>query len=385
MSNRIALVADMLICPGGAEKVFSVMCEAFPEADLFTSVYLPNDTLPDFGRYEIKNLVDRRLFRSVEALKRWYPLAAWQMGRMRFDDYEVVLSSAAHLARYINKGSATHISYCYYPFRLLFEPDRYPQVRGVRRLLMRAALPALRWWDVRKAQEVDRFVAISELSRKAIRLYYGRDAEVIHSPVLNVPEAFQEYTKEDFFLVVSRLERWKKLDVVIDAFRLVDAPLVIVGDGPDRVALERRAGANIRFVGAIPDYELVEYYKRARALIHPARTEYGLTPIEGNAYGTPAICWGVDGVCETLLPYSQDPANATALFYDDPTPESLASAIREFGQLTFDQRRCYESATRFSRKRFIERIRALVERIAAGDPGHGMMSGSAIESSIHRG
>jgi glycosyltransferase involved in cell wall biosynthesis len=250
---------------------------------------------------------------------------------------------------------------------------------------MRAALPALRWWDVRKAQEVNRFVAISELSRKAIRLYYGRDAEVLHSPVLSVPDAFQEYKKEDFFLVVSRLERWKKLDVVIDAFRLVDAPLVMVGDGPDRVALERRAGPNVRFVGAISDYELVEYYKRARGLIHPARTEYGLTPIEANAYGTPAICWGVDGVWETLVPYSHDPANATALFYDDPTPESLADAIRQFVKLTFDQRRCYENAARFSRKRFIRGIRALVGRNATVDSDHDVMSGDTVESSIHPG
>lgn len=362
MSSKIALVADMLICPGGAEKVFSVMCEAFPDADVYTSVYLPNETLPAFDRYEIRELVGHRLLRSVEALKRWYPLAAWKMGRMRFDDYRVVLSSAAHLGRYINKGSATHVNYCYYPFRLLFEPERYPQVRGLRRLLMRAALPGLRRWDVTKAQQVDHFIAISEESRAAIRRYYGRDAEVIHSPIVGLPDVFQPYPKEDFFLVMSRLERWKMLDVVVDAFRLVDDRLLIVGDGPERASLESRAGTNVRFVGSIPDDELVDYYKRARALIHPARTEYGLTPIEANAFGTPAICWGVDGVLETMVPHSRDAANATAVFYGDATPESLAEAIREFTQLSFDQRRCFENATRFSRKRFIERLRDFVLR-----------------------
>src|SRR5437867_6607280 len=109
MRQRIALVADMLICPGGAEKVFSVLCEAFPDADVFTSVYFPNETLPAFERYEVRELADRRLFKSVDLLKQWYPLAAWQMGRMRFDDYRLVLSSSAHLARYISKGSAIHV------------------------------------------------------------------------------------------------------------------------------------------------------------------------------------------------------------------------------------------------------------------------------------
>src|SRR5437879_6485111 len=302
------------------------------------------------------------------------------MGRMRFDDYRLVLSSSAHLARYISKGSAIHVNYCYYPFRLLFEPERYPQVTGLRRLLMQAALPALRYWDCQKARQVDCFIAISETSRAAIRRYYGRDAHLVHAPVFSMPDVFQVHPKEDFFLVVSRLERWKMLEVVVDAFRLLDARLLIVGDGPDRAALERRAGSNVQFLGTLPDSELVAYYKRTRALIHPARTEYGLTPIEANAYGTPAICWGVDGVWETVVPYSRDPTNATALFYDDPTPESLAAAVRRFAGLTFDQRRCFENATRFSRKRFVEKMRVLVEGVLRGDRGLPLTSVDAVAS-----
>ncbi len=385
MSDRIALVADMLIHPGGAEKVFAVLCEAFPHADVFTSVYVPNKSLPDFKKRQVRELVNSRLFRTADLLKRWYPVAAWQMGRMRFDEYRVVLSSAAHLARYINKGSAIHINYCYYPFRLLFEPERYPQVRGLRRLFMRAALPPLRYWDYLKAQHVDSFVAISEASKAAIGRYYGRDADVIHSPALTFPGAFCLYEKEDFFLVVSRLERWKMLDIVVDAFRHLDAHLVIVGDGPERASLERLAGANVRFVGSVTDTELVEFYKRAKALIHPTRTEYGLTPIEANAFGTPAICWGVDGVWETMVPYSIDPGNATALFYDAPTSEALAQTIRQFAQLTFHQRRCFDNAMRFSPRRFIESIQQHVRRVVEQDSSRRKSrSGANSNSKRHR-
>ncbi|MEK7347472.1 MAG: glycosyltransferase [Candidatus Eisenbacteria bacterium] len=362
MSAEIALVADALVSRGGAEKVFSVMCEAFPDADIFTSVYLPDRTLEEFGRYRIAELVDRRVFGSERALKRWFPLAALQMGSASFSRYRVVLSSSSHLARYVRKGSATHISYCYYPFRLLFEPERYPQVRGLERVLLRAALPALRRWDLQRAHEVDRFIAISEASRAAIKRHYGRDADVVFSPVLNVPDAFQPHTKEDFFLLVSRLEPWKMVDVVVEAFRLLDARLVIVGDGPERSALERRAGHNIEFVGAIPDSELVDYYRRARAVIHAANTEYGLTPIEANAHGTPAICWGVGGVWETMIPHSSDPRNATALFYPEPTPHSLAEAVRQFERLHFDPERCFANASRFGGKAFIEKITDYVRR-----------------------
>ena len=362
MSADVALVADALAAFAGAEKTFAVMCDAFPEADVFTSIYVPDQTVEDFRRRRIVELADRRVFRSVRDLKRWYPLAALQMGRMSFDRYRVVLSSAAHLGRYIRKGRARHLSYCYYPFRLLFEPQQYPQVAGLRRLLLRAALPALRAWDMRKARQVDRFVGISQVSRDAIRRYYGRDADVLHPPVLNLPDGFEPLAREDFYLVVSRLERWKSLDLVVEAFRSLEERLIVVGDGPDRAALEASATPNVEFVGAVSEAELISYYRRARALIHAANTEYGLTPIEANAYGTPAICLGLGGVLETMVPHGSDPDHATALLFDQPTPAALVDAVRRFRALRFDPTVCHANARRFGRREFGARLREYVER-----------------------
>ncbi len=364
MGADIALVADALVSRGGAEKVFAVMCEAFPDADVFTSVYLPDRTLDEFRQRRIEELVTSPSLRSEQALKRGYPLAAWQMGRRSFDRYRVVLSSSAHLARYIRKGRATHISYCYYPFRLLYEPERYPQVKGLSRVAFRAARPFLRAWDWSRARAVDQFVGISAASSAAIQKYYGREADIIFSPILNLPDRFEPEPKGDFFLLVSRLEPWKMVDVAVNAFRGLDARLIVVGDGPERAALERRAGPNVEFAGVVGEAELVSLYRRARALVHASSTEYGLTPIEANAYGTPAICWGVSGALETMVSFAEAPERATALFYDEPTPAALARAVKQFETLRFDPRQCFANAQRFGRREFVAKMQDYVRRRA---------------------
>src|ERR1043165_6755370 len=145
MAKRIALITDVLVNQAGAEKVFAVMCSGFPEADVYTSVYLPELAPPEMRAYRVRELVRGQAFRSESGYKWLYPLAAAQMLRTSFDDYDVVLSSSAHLARYIRKGRAKHISYTYYPFRMLYEPERYPFANPAKRAIVNLARPPLRW------------------------------------------------------------------------------------------------------------------------------------------------------------------------------------------------------------------------------------------------
>src|SRR5262249_47177952 len=159
---------------------------------------------------------------------------------------------------------------------------------------------------------------------RAIQRYYKRDSDIIFAPVLGAPEDYQPVPKENFFLLVSRLEPWKRLESTMDAFRKLNERLIIIGDGPHRETLQRRAAKNIKSVGRVTAAELSAYYARARALIQPTAIEYGLTPIEANAHGTPAICLGVDGALETMISYDDSPANATAIFYSDPTAECIS-------------------------------------------------------------
>jgi len=360
--RRIALVTDMLVGLGGAEKVFAIMCEAFPEADVYTSVCVPKDTFPYFSTREVRQLVTVPFINSDARLKALYPLAAWSMLRNPLRGYDVVISSAAHLARYVNVVGGKHFSYSYYPFRLLHEPQRYPQT-GLKALAQRIAVPPLRAWDVRQAQKVDRFIAISEASRDAIKRYYHRDADIIHAPILNLPSAPPPTRMESDFVVVSRLEKWKRIDVVVEAFAsLPHRRLVVVGDGSLRRELEAMATSNVTFAGSVTEEQLVAYYRNARALIHPTATEFGLTPIEANAHGTPAICYGRDGVFETMVSYDIDPARASAVFFDEQTPASVAEAVERFCGLSFSSANCFANAQRFSPETFQAALRAYVER-----------------------
>ncbi|MGO9452563.1 MAG: glycosyltransferase [Candidatus Binataceae bacterium] len=364
MGRKVALVADKLVDLSGQEKVFKVICDAFPDADIVTSIYIPQSTLPEFSSRNIYQLVPQRPFRDWKTVQRYYPLAAALMMRRSLRGYDTIVSSVAHLGRYIRKGSARHISYTYYPFRLLYEDDKYPQVTGFSRQVMRAMLPALRRWDRYQAGTVDRFVAISESSRAAIRRYYGRDSDVIPSPILDLPREHEPARKGDYYLVVSRLEPWKELEVVIDAFSTIRRNLVVIGEGPEIERLRARARSSVKFVGRVSQSELADYYRGARALIHPTPTEYGLTPIEANAYGTAAICLGTGGVFETMIPYEAGAKNATALFYETSRSEVLADAVLRFERIEteFDPHCCVENAGRFAPEVFVERLRAYVEQ-----------------------
>jgi len=364
MGRKVALVADKLVDFSGQEKVFKVICDAFPDADVITSIYAPQSTLPEFSSRNIFQLVPQWPFRDWRTVQRYFPLAAALMMRQSLQGYDTIVSSVAHLGRYIRKGGAKHISYTYYPFRLLYEDDKYPQVAGFSRQVMRAMLPVLRRWDRYQAARVDRFVAISESSKAAIRRYYGRDADVIPSPILDLPAQYEPAKKGDYYLVVSRLEPWKQLEVVVDAFSTIGRNLIVIGEGPELERLRARAHSTVKFVGRVAQSELADYYRGARALIHPTPTEYGLTPIEANAYGTPAICLGTGGVFETMIPYEPGAKNATALFYETSRTDVLADSVLHFERVEteFDPNCCAENAKRFAPEAFVERLRAYVEQ-----------------------
>lgn len=352
---KIALVADQLANCAGAEKVFAVMCDAFPEADCFTSVYVPETAPAELARFSITELA--RGFHSFEDLRRSAALVALQMLRHSFDGYDVVLTSGQYFCRYIRAGRAIHVAYTYYPFRMIYDPERYGRSHPV---IQGSILPALRAWDRFWAARVDRFLAISRCTQTAIRRCYGRDSEIIFAPLLNCAQ-FAPVRKDDFFLLVSRLEPWKRLEVAIDAFNALSERLVVIGEGPQRQELEARANRNVTFFGRVSEKELSDHYRRARALIQPTAIEFGLTGVEANACGTPAIALGVDGARETLVSYDDNPDRASALFYDEPTASALAAAVRRFRRLSFDPAMCVRNAARFSPSTFQDRLRDYVD------------------------
>ena len=361
---KLALVADQLLACAGAEKTFAVMCQAFPGAHIYTTIYDPVHAPQEFRQYAIRQLLSGPCFRDVNSLRKNFPLALAALQKFSFSGYDVVLSSAAHIGRFIRKGSAFHLSYTYCPFRLLYEPHLYPQISGLRGAAFLLGLPFLRAWDRSKARQVDRFLSISRDSQNAILRCYGSASKIISPPVLNMPDVYIPSKKEEFYLMVSRFEPWKNLDMVITTFRNLDRKLMIVGEGPQEAALRRLAGSNVKFLGKVDEAALSQLYRACRALIHPTATEYGLTPIEANAHGSPAICLGVKGVLDTMISYQSDPERATAWFYDKSEPAALRQAILDFEQVQMDGLVCFRHAQQYSPRIFRERLQREVQQIS---------------------
>jgi glycosyltransferase involved in cell wall biosynthesis len=362
---KLALVHDQLLTSGGSERVFLTIAKAFPQADIFTLAYNPATTLEGYKALGVKTIWPRGLIRSHDAFKRVFAPGTLAMERLDLRGYDLVLSSSATVAKYARRHRGNHICYCYYPTRAIWEPTTYfGEGGGVSRAIFARLLPWLRRRDLEAAQRVSRFVAISDASREAIHRYYDREADVLHCPIET--ERFRPrgpVHRESSFLLVSRLERWKRVEYAVEAFSRLGMPLKIVGSGPDAARLERMAGPSIEFLGSLNDDQLTLEYQRARAVIFTPELEFGLIPLEANAAGTPVIALGRRGVLETMVPASTNgrhDGRPTAVFFPDPTADALEGALLRFEGISWDTDTLIRHAGNFSEARFQDRIRRIV-------------------------
>lgn len=361
---RLALLHDDLLVTAGSERVFLAMAQEFPEADIFTVAYNPAATCPEFRQFagRIHTTWLNRFTQTHAAFKAAFPLATLAMERLDLSGYDVVLSSSAHVAKYVHRVGGPHICYCYFPTRALWNPGPYfGDDTSLKVRVFKALTPYLKRRDYAAAQRVDKFVAISEASRSAIRQFYDRDADVLFSPInFDSFLAGRAEEKQDFYLLVSRLETWKRVDIAIEAFNKLGLPLHIIGGGPEEAALRAMAKPNIRFLGRVGDAELIRAYGQARAVVFTPELEYGLIPLEANAAGTPVIALGKSGVLETMR------GDLSAEFFYHQTGDDLAEAVLRFEKRSFDRDALVEHARPFSNQVFRQKLRALVERAAAG-------------------
>ena len=364
---RVALVHDYLNQRGGAERVFKILCELFPDAPIYTLVY----DKEKFGR----DMSERTIHTSwldhpfVARHHHWFipatPFAA-QMLRVK-DDVDFVISDSAGYGKGIDiPRGIKHFSYCYTPLRYAWESDLiYGRlVSGgvpapIAALATAASYPIqrhLRAWDVHAGQKPDRIVAISKFIAKKIKACYGRDASVLYPPVDT--EFFRHdpnIKKENYYLAVGRLLYYKRFDIAIDAFNALGAKLKIVGsDGRYEHELKRRAKNNIEFCGQVDDAELVRLYQGARGLIFPQVEDLGLVTVEAIACGTPVVAYGAGGAKEIV----EDGKNGV-LFYEQSVDDIIA-AIHEAESITWDYARIAAGAARFGVDRFKKEFCAIV-------------------------
>jgi glycosyltransferase involved in cell wall biosynthesis len=368
---KVALVADQILTSGGSERVFLTMVQEFREADVFSLSYNPATSPPGFQDFRIRTTGLGRAIRTHARFKTLYPLATLAMERIDLRGYVVVLTSSATVAKHVTRLDGTHICYCYYPTRAIWTPDAYfGDARSLKMAAFRAAHPLLKRRDYAAAQRVDHFIAISHASRAAIQEYYHRDADVLHCPIdfVRFVRGSAE-AKGEHYLIVSRLEYWKRVDYAIAAFNQLGRKLRIVGTGPDEARLRAMAGPTVEFVGRLDDDALTLEYGRARAVIFTPELEYGLVPLEANAAGTPVIALGRRGVTETMRPVGLAGTShgepATAVFYHEQTAEALIEAVRQFENATFDRSELVRHAETFGTAHFQRKLRRMVDEILA--------------------
>ncbi|CAI6037010.1 glycosyltransferase family 4 protein [Cohnella sp. JJ-181] len=378
---RVAIVHDYLNQMGGAERVVSSLRRMYPDAPIFTTIADPSKLPADLRAADVRTTWMQRIPGVQKRFKLFFWLYPLAVRSMDLTGYDLVVSSSSAYAKGVRvpKG-AVHVCYCHTPMRFAWNFDEY--VKGMElpapvRKLSSLMVGPLRRWDAANSDGVDAFIANSSVVQERIREHYGRQAAIVHPPVdterfageakpaIRTQRQQSSGTKNgvkaraaagvgDYFLVVSRLVSYKRIDLAVEACSLLGERLIVVGDGPDRERLTRLASPNVTFAGRLPDEEVERLMRGCRALLFPGIEDFGITPLEVNACGRPVIAYREGGAQDTVR------QGLNGLFFDKQTRESLARTLLGFHAWNWDAARIREYAASFGEERFEREFRAAV-------------------------
>ena len=366
----VGIAHDYLTQRGGAERVVLAMLAAFPDATLYTTLYDPAGTYPEFAGARIVTSPLNRIAVLRRHHRAALPLLAWAAGRVRPDADVVVMSSSGWAHGF--RAAGRRIVYCHAPARWLYQTDAYLGDAGrasPARLAVRVLRPWLLRWDRRSAMLADRYLANSRVVRDRVWAAYGIDATVLpapHSVGADGPQepvaALGEWAAGGYHLVVSRLLPYKNVGVVVAAFAgMPSRRLVVVGDGPGRAALVANLPGNVRLVSGLRDAQLRWVYAHALALIAPSLEDYGLTPLEAAAFGVPTLALEAGGYLDTVA------AGVNGLFFAEPTATAVTGAVLAGEWHTWSPEAIRAHADGFALEAFVTALRAEVARLASPD------------------
>jgi glycosyltransferase involved in cell wall biosynthesis len=366
---RVAIAHDYLTQRGGAEKVVLSMSKAFPDAPIYTLLYDPEGTYPEFADRDIRVSPLNRVSAFRKHHRAALPVLPFAASAM-FVDADVVVTSSSGWAHGF-RTNGVKLVHCHTPAHWLYAREHYLKPDGD--LLKRAALkvgsPLLKSWDRRAASSVDRYLAVSTAIKHRIRDAYGIDADVLPSPIAMKPHTASEPVPElqdwatdggaPFYLCVSRLMAYKNVDAVVGAFADTDRRLVVVGHGPEATRIERMKTPNVRMLSALTDGQMAWLYQSCRALIAASYEDFGLTPIEAAVSGRPAVVLRWGGFLDTVI------EGTTGMFFDRPAADSIAEALDRFEACEFDPDKLRSHAQRFTEQRYAESLYAAVDALTA--------------------
>jgi glycosyltransferase involved in cell wall biosynthesis len=357
---KIAVVHDNFAQFGGAERVVEEIYGMFPQASLFAALAL-RECMPSRLRdVPVHTSWMQKLPRVKQYFRLYFLLYPLAMEALPLSDYDLVLSSCFAYAKGVRaRRDAIHVCYCHTPARWIWNYENYSGRAPFGRL-QRALLPSLmrglRLWDEGAARQPDHFVANSRTVADRIRQAYQRPAEVIHPPIDT--ERFHPCDeREDYYLILSRLVPYKRIDLAVQACTQRKKRLLVVGDGPDRRALEAMAGPSVQFLGRASDKKVEYHVSRCRALLFPGEEDFGMAPLEVAAAGRPTIAYRAGGALETIV------ENSTGLFFDEQTPEALGDAMETCERQQWSSQALRQHAKAFGVPVFRERLRSFLQRV----------------------
>ena len=357
---KIALMHEMLVKLGGAERVVKTLSDLYPKAPIYTLFNNSKITPWWFGERKIIPSELQKTYQWLNSPKFLLPFMAKEVEAFDFSKYDVVISSSSAFAHGIKTGKKTkHICYCHSPMRYAWDyTHEYTKDKsGFIQWLIAQLLHPIRQWDYQVADRPDRVIANSQHVKRRVEKYWRRKAQVIYPPV-NVKRFKMTPRHENYFFIVSALTSFKRIDLAVRAFNKIKKKLIIIGDGAQRKHLETMAGPTIEFLGRKSDEEVKTYMEHCRAFIFPGEEDFGITPVEAMAAGKPVLAYGVGGVRETVQ------AGITGEFFEEQTVDSLLKGLTRLleNENSYDPKKIRKRAEKFDEAVFVKKMKALMKK-----------------------
>lgn len=358
---KIALFQDYLAQHGGAERVTEVIHQTLPEADLCTTLAVPERMPPYLRQLETKTTWMQVLPAKAKLYRHYFLLYPMAVESARMDEYDLVVSSCCGYAKGVKRGpNAVHVCYCHNPMRWVW---RFPEYMArekfgkATKLALRFMVEGLRQWEIRAAMRPDYYIANSHIVANRLKAAFGVEAIVIEPPIDTSRFSINRNT-EDYYLILARLVPYKRIDLAVEACTRTGRRLVVIGDGSDRQRLTSLAGPSVTFLGRQPDGVVNRYASQCRALIFPGEEDFGMAPLEVNAAGRPVIAYGAGGATETVI------EGMNGILFREQTTESLIWALDKFESMDWDPLAIRRNAQRYDVKVFQERFCDFLGRVS---------------------
>lgn len=356
---NIGIVADWLVTYAGAEKVLAELFNIYPEATLYSVIdFLSDKDREKIGGVKANTTFIQKMPYAKTKYQKYLPILPFAIEQLDVSCHDVIISSSHAVAKGVLTGpDQLHISYVHSPIRYAWDlQHQYLKnaglSSGLKGIMAKYFLSKMRIWDYRTANGVDHFIANSHFIARRIKKVYGRSADVIYPPV-NVDKFVVNEKKDEYYLTASRMVPYKRIDLIVEAFsHMPDKKLVVIGDGSEMKKVKSLAGRNVEILGYQDDDTLINYMKNAKAFVFCAEEDFGITPVEAQACGTPVIAFGKGGSLETIIPIGN--RNSTGVFFDSQNIKSIINAVELFekNQHEFSPLSCRKNSERFSEQRF---------------------------------